>query len=361
MEIPVDNINIPNKGEIMSEQDVGPGPVKPPAPAQMAQFILGLMTPQAIYVAAKLGIADIVATTPASNSELAAATKSHAPSLARLLKFLASVGIFSEDAAGKYQQTPLSDVLRTDHPQSMRGTAIAFGSGFMWRAFGDLSATITTGQPAFNHVFGMSFFEYLAAHPEDAAIFNAAMTSTSSIEVPAIIAAYDFSGFERIVDVGGGEGALLHGILSANPNLRGVLFDLPSVVAGAVSLQNGSVAERCEIVGGDFFQGVPAGADVYFMRVVIHDWNDDDALKILTNCRRAISADGKLLLVESVLKPANRPDLARFNDLTMLVVAPGGRERTAAEFGELLREAGFSLTRVISATELTSIIESRPA
>jgi hypothetical protein len=343
---------------MMSEQNSQS--VQPPPSAQMFQFILSLMIPQAIHVAAKLGIADIVAKTPATVDELATATKSNAPSLDRLLKFLSSLGIFSEDASGKYQQTPRSDTLRKDHPQSVRGAAILFGSGILWRAFGELSATIAAGQPAFNHVFGTSFFEYLGAHPEDATIFNAAMTSISSVELPLIVAAYDFSGLERVVDVGGGEGALLHGILSANPKLRGVLFDLPSVVAGAASLRNGSIAERCEIVGGDFFQAVPEGADAYLMRVVIHDWNDEDALKILKNCRRAIPAHGKLLLVESVLKPPNEPDLGKFNDLIMLVVAPGGRERTEAEFTDLLRKAGFALTRVIPATGITSIVESRP-
>jgi hypothetical protein len=333
---------------------------QPPPTVQMFQFILSLMVPQAIHVAAKLGIADIVAKAPATADELAATTQSNAPALSRLLKFLASVGIFSEDSSGSFQQTPLSDVLRADHPQSVRGAAIAFGSGLLWKAFGELSSTIATGKPAFNHVFGTSFFEYLAAHSEDATIFNAAMTSVSSVELPSVVAAYDFSGFERIVDVGGGQGALLHGILSANPKLRGVLFDLPSVVAGAESLGSGPIAERCEIVGGDFFQEIPEGADAYLMRVVIHDWNDQDALKILKNCRRAIPEHGKLLLVESVLRPPNQPDPGRFNDLTMLVMAPGGRERTEAEFTQLLSEAGFALMRVLPATGLTSIVEARP-
>jgi hypothetical protein len=342
----------------MSEQSTQS--MQPPPSAQMFQFILSLMIPQAIHVAAKLGIADIVAKAPATIDDLAAATRSNPPALSRLLKFLASVGIFSEDPAEKYQQTPLSDALRGDHPQSVRGAAVFFGSGCLWKAFGELSATVATGEAAFHHVFGTSVFEYLAAHPEDAAIFNAGMTSVSSLELPLIVAAYDFSGFARIVDVGGGEGALIRGILEANPKLRGVLFDLSSVVAGAVSLRKGSIADRCEIVGGDFFQAVPEGADAYLMRVVIHDWNDEDALKILKSCRRAIPAHGKLLLVESVLKPPNQPDPGRFNDLVMLVMAPGGRERTETEFADLLRKAGFSLTRVIPATGLTSIIESQP-
>jgi hypothetical protein len=186
------------------------------------------------------------------------------------------------------------------------------------------------------------------------------MTSISSVELPQIVAAYDFSAFDRIVDVGGGAGALLHGILSANPKLRGVLFALPSVVAGADRLRSGSLAARCEIVGGDMFQSVPEGADAYLMRVVIHDWSDEDALKILKNCRKAILAHGKLLLVDSVLKPINQPDPGRFNDMSMLALTAGGRERTEDEFGDLLQQAGFKLDRVIPATGLTSIVEAQP-
>lgn len=334
--------------------------IEPSASARMFQFIMGFMAPQAIHVVAKLGLADIVAKAPATAEELVAATKTNAPALSRVLKFLASLEVFSDDDAGRYRQTRLSETLRTDHPQSLRGMAVAFGSEFLWGPFGALSEAVTTGKPAFNHVFGTSFFEYLAAHPEDAAAFNAAMTSVSSIELSAIIAAYDFSAFERVVDIGGGQGALLQGILLANPRLRGVLFDLSAVVAGAGALRTGVLADRCEVVGGDFFQAVPEGADGYLMRVVVHDWNDEDALKILKNCRAAIRPDGKLLLIESVLKLLNQPDPARFNDLIMLVLAPGGKERTEAEFGELLREAGFSLARVIPATGLTSIIESQP-
>src|SRR5262249_17147239 len=198
-----------------------------------------------IHVAAKLGIADIVSITPKTADELAAATNSHAPSLRRVLRFLASVGVFSEDASGKYQQTPLSDTLRSDHPVSLRGSFVAIGSAFLWRAWGDLLTTVATGQPAFNHVFGTSAFEYLPEHPDDAAAFNAMMTAMSSTDLPAVVAAYDFSKFERLVDIGGGEGSLLHGILLANPKLRGVLFDLPSVVAAAASLLSGSIAPRC--------------------------------------------------------------------------------------------------------------------
>jgi SAM-dependent methyltransferase len=210
-------------------------------------------------------------------------------------------------------------------------------------------------------MYGTSQFEYLAAHPDDAAIFNAAMTFLSSVDLPQILATYDFSHFERIVDVGGGHGALLHGILSANSKVRGVLADLPAVVAGAAALRIGAMADRCEVVGVDFFATVPEGADAYVMKHIIHDWNDEDALKILRNCRRAIRDDGKLLLIEHVLKPPSEPDPGRFFDMAMLVVTPGGRERSEADFRALLRDAGFSLSRGIPTVGPLSIVESRPA
>jgi O-methyltransferase domain len=218
-----------------------------------------------------------------------------------------------------------------------------------------------TGRPAFDRVHGAAIADYLLAHPDQAEIVNAAMTALSSNELAEILAAFDFSRFARIVDVGGGHGMLLHGILSANPRLRGVLADQPSVVASATALRTGPVADRCEIVGIDFFQAVPEGADAYIAKSVIHDWNDSDAIKILKNCWRAISRDGTMLLIERILKPANQPDPAKFVDLAMLVLASGGRERTEAEFRALLGEAGFSLIRVIPTAGALSIIQSEPA
>jgi SAM-dependent methyltransferase len=335
--------------------------VTDPSQLQMSQLILGFMATQAIHVAAKLGIADLVGETPKTADELALATQAHGPSLQRLLRMLTGVGIFTEDEAGRFQHTPLSETLRMDHPQSLRNVAIMWGAPFIWRPWGELYEAVRTGQPAFDHVYGASAFEYLTAHADEAAIFNAATTSISSLTLSALLAAYDFSGFERIVDVGGGQGALLHGILSAHPKLRGVLFDLPAVVAGAAAVRTGALAERCEVVGGDFFQAVPAGADAYVMKYIIHDWNDEDAVQILRNCRRAIRPGGKLLLIEMVLKPSNEPDPGRYADVNMLVLLRG-RERSEAEFRALLREAGFSLTRVIATSALygESIIESQP-
>ena len=228
----------------------------------------------------------------------------------------------------------------------------------MWKAWGSLHETISTGEPAFVRVHGQSFFTYLADHPDDAEIFNAAMTAGSEMSIPAILKAYDFSSLGRIVDVGGGQGALLGGILSANSNVRGILFDFPTVVANATPLLKGELSSRCEVIGGDFFQSVPEGGDAYLLKGIVHDWNDENALTVLKNCRKAISSDGQLLLIESVLKASGEPDPGTFMDVLMLTLV-GGRERTESNFRALLHEAGFNLMRVIQ-TEGPTILESRP-
>jgi SAM-dependent methyltransferase len=322
----------------------------------MWQLINGYRTTQAIYVSAKLGIAELLDQTPQSADELALATKTHAPSLRRLLLMLASVGIFAEDPAGKFRHTSLSEILRRKDPLSIRDFAIMSGSEFFWRPWGELYESVRTGQPAFDQVHAAPAFQYFTAHSDHAAIFNGAMTSLSSWLCGMLVQAYDFARFDRIVDLGGGRGGLLHAILSANPKLHGVLADLPAVVADAASLQEPAIAGRCEIVAVDFFDSVPEGADGYIMKNVIHDWNDVDGLK---NCRRAIRPDGKLLLCEAALKASNQPDPARSSDLNMLVML-GGRERTVGEYQVLLADAGFSLTRVISTASPMSIIESQP-
>jgi len=217
-----------------------------------------------------------------------------------------------------------------------------------------------SGRSAFEHVFGASIFEYLAAHPDDADVSNAGMTSASVNDAAAVVAAYDFSRFDRIVDVGGGHGGLLRAILSANPKLRGVLADRSAVVAGAEALRIAVMADRCEFTGVDFFSSVPGGADAYIMRWIIHDWNDEDSLKILRNCRTAIRRDGTLLIVDAVLKPPNVPDPAKLMDLNMLVLASGGRECIEAEFVGLLTQGDFSLTQRDSSAGELWIIESRP-
>jgi hypothetical protein len=311
----------------------------------------------AIHVAAKLGLADLVASGPKSSDELADATNTLRSSMARLLRALASLGIFVEDATGQYRQTALSDTLRSDHPESMRPSAMMLGAHFVWKPCGALEETVRTGQPAFERLYGASFFEHMAEHPDDAAVFNAAMSSSAD-HLATIVGVYEFSKFERIVDVGGGHGLLLAAILSANPRLRGVLYDLPAVVAGASALRQEPISQRCEIVGGDFFKEVPAGADAYILKGIIHDWNDEAALKILKTCRRAIRPDGKLLIVDAVLTRSTAPASALMDMLMMVLTS--GRERTESEFGSLVQEAGFSMVQVIREGRV-SIIESRPA
>jgi hypothetical protein len=314
----------------------------------------GAMAVQAIHVAARLGLADLVARGPKTVMELAEATRTHGPSLGRLLRALTNLGIFVEDPDGRYSQTALSEALRTDHPQSMRPLAMMLGAGFVWKPSGELDVTIRTGQPAFEHVYGAQFFTHLAEHPDDAAVFNAAMSSLPAY-ITAIVDAYDFSKFERLVDIGGGHGALLVGILTANPRLRGVLYDLPGVVAGASVPP--TVADRLEIVAGDFFEVAPAGADAYVLKGIIHDWNDASGVAILKNCRRAIRPEGRLFILDNVLTPSSDPASALMDVLMMVLT--GGRERTESEFRSLLREAGFSLENIIP-TAGASILESRP-
>ncbi len=333
-------------------------PQKNASPSTQLMQLLwpGAVAVQAIHVAAKLGLADLVAAGPKTGVKLSEATRMNGTSLARLLRALTSLGIFAEDTSGRYCQTPLSEALRADHPESIRPLARMLGARFIWEPVGWLEESIRTGQAAFERLHSAPFFRHLAEHPEDAAVFNAAMSSMPSY-IAGIVEAYDFSKFRRIVDVGGGHGALLAAILEANPQTHGVLQDLPLVVAGASALRREGIADRCELVAGDIFDGVPGGGDAYLLKGVIHDWNDEAAVEILRSCRRAIRSDGTLLLLETVLTGSDDPARALM-DLLMMVLT-GGRERTEREFRALLQDASFSLTRVIS-TRGHSILESRP-
>ena len=315
---------------------------------------------QAIHVAATLGIADLLEDAPRSAEELAEATGTHAPALYRILRALASVGVFVEEPDGRFGLTPPAEYLRSDVPGSVRAWAMLIGRPSFWTSWGHLLAVARNGEPAFPELYGTSVWEYLAAHPEEGAIFGAAMTGLSAGVVEAVAQSYDFSGAGVLVDVGGGEGALLAAILAANPSMRGVLFDLPHVVAGAKDrLDRAGVADRCEVVGGSFFEAVPEGADAYLLKSVIHDWDDASAIEILSKCRAAMADTGRLLVVERVIRPGNEPDRAKFADLYMLV-ALGGRERTAEEYERLFAEAGFRLTDVIDTGSSFYVVEGVP-
>ena len=328
-----------------------------PPEAFLTQLAFGAMMTQALYVAARLGVADLLATKPQTVGELAAATKTHERSLYRLLRSLASAGIFQEIEPKVFAHTPYSEPLRSDAPGSIRNGAIFMGEEWHWRVWSGMLYSVQTGKPAWGHVHGAEVFDYLAENPRQAEIFNNAMTDMSVVTAPAIVEAYDFSGIETLTDIAGGHGYLLAQVLRANPTMKGILFDVPPVIAGAGALlEKEGVGERIEKVSGDFFAAVPKNADAYMMKHIIHDWDDERATKILQNIREAMAEDGKVLIIEVVVPEGNEPHYSKLLDLEMLV-SPGGVERTAREYGELLAAAGLRLTRIIQTKSPFSIIE----
>ncbi len=322
-----------------------------PSPQQLEELyrlMSGYRVSQAIYVAAKLGIADLLEEGPQGTDELAQATGTHAATLYRVLRYLVGVGLFEEVAPRRFTLTPLGAGLRTDLPGSIRPMALMLLDQASWQPWGQLLYSVQTGETAFEHVHGMGRFDYLAEHPDTAAVFNEAMSSNTARSGTAIIDAYDFSGIERLVDVGGGHGLLLATVLQAHPTMRGVLFDRPQVIAGAqATLEAAGVSDRCELVGGDFFAEVPSGGDAYLLRQIIHDWDDARAVAILRNCRRAMGEAGRLLVVERAISPDYRRALPVLHiDLEMLVNV-GGLERTDAEYEALFAAADFRLTSIV--------------
>lgn len=333
--------------------------IGPPPPAALLQMMTGYWLSKAIYVAAKLGVADFLAEGPRNTDELAAVTQTHADALYRVLRALASVGIFSEVAPSRFALTPLAALLRSDTPDSMRALAIMYAEE-QYRAWDDVLHSVRTGQPAFERAFGTRYFDYFATHPEASRVFNEAMVGWTTQVTDAVVAAYDFSPFGVVADVGGGHGALLAAILTCNPVARGILFDLPQVVEGAESfLTAAGVVDRCTRTGGDFFAEMPAGADAYVLSQILHDWDDERSVAILRQVRRAMPDHGKLLVVELVLPEGNDPFLGKWLDLHMLVLL-GGQERTVAQYTTLLREAGFELAGVVPTSAQQSIVEALP-
>jgi hypothetical protein len=331
---------------------------KEASPAErIAQMAAGYWVSQALYVAAKFSIADRLANEPRAAADLAAECGAHPQALYRLLRALASLGIFSQRSDERFELTPLAQPLRSDVPDSKRAMVLMTGEE-QFRAWGELLYSVTTGKKGFDRVFGQPLFEYLAERPEQAKLFDAAMVAIHGRETPAMLAAYDFSRLGTIADIGGGNASVLVTILAQHPRLRGILFDLPNVVARAQEpIQAAGLADRLQAVAGSFFERVPSGADAYMMRHIIHDWDDEQSLTILRNIHRAAPAGGKLLIVESVIRPGNDPDFAKLLDLTMLVI-PGGQERTEDEYRQLLASGGYELQRIIPTTTGVSILES---
>ena len=328
-----------------------------PPPVKLLHLMIGYWMSQAVYVAAKLGIADLLRDGPRTSAALATACQAHPDALYRLLRTLASRGVFTELDARTFALTPMAEWLRTDHPGSLRPLALMYGEEH-YQAWGNVLSSIQTGEPAFEQHFGVSYFQYLADHPESAATFDAAMTGYAAQVARGVVDAYTFSGSSLVVDVGGGQGTLLAAILAANPHLRGILFDLPPVIASAAPLREAAgVGDRWQTIAGDFFEAVPRGGDVYIVAHILHDWDDERGRTILQNCRAAMARTGRILIVDMVLPPGNAPSDSKLADLHMLVLFRG-RERTEAEFRDLLASADLTLTRVIATTSGPSIVEA---
>jgi hypothetical protein len=328
-------------------------------PPEMAflQMLTGYWLSQAIYVAARLGIADLLKDRPQTSAELASATGTHGATLYRLLRALASCGVFAEDEQKRFRLTPLAAPLQTG-PGSMRALTLHLLESPTWLAWNGLLGSVQTGETAFLRVHGTEVFPYYGAHPESAQPFNQAMIEASQVVGEAVRRAYDFSVFDEIVDVGGGQGGLLTAILQGSPGLRGVLFDQEAVVEGARGrvLALGLV-DRVKIVAGNFFDRVPESADAYLLKYIIHDWDDRRSLVILRNVERAMRKEGKLLLIEGVVPGGNDPSFSKLGDLHMLVMT-GGRERTAQEYRQLLDRAGFKLERIVPTESPVSVLEA---
>ena len=335
-----------------------------PAPAlTLIDLLNGYRVTQALYVAARLGIADRLADGPQGSEELARATGADAGALRRLLRALVSFGVFAEEADGRFALTEVGALLRDDVPGSLRAGVIFFGDRRHWKAWAELEGSVISGKTVWGPRAAHAFFEMNARDPEGAAIFNAAMTSLTSAFDGAVVAAYDFSRLGTLVDVGGGQGALISSILRANPGLRGVLFDIPPVIEGAKRRVAG-LGDRLELVAGDVFASVPPGGDAYLLKWIIHDWDDEHSLTILRNCHRAMAPGARLLLVERVvperIDPSADTQSTLLADLNMLVLT-GGHERTAAEYRTLLGGAGFALERIVPTATPLGVIEATRA
>ena len=324
----------------------------------LGQMIFGKWVSMSLSVAARLRIADHLANGPRSVEELSRATTTHQPSLYRLMRALASVGVFRSNDQEQFELTEVGALLRSGIPGSMRGVADYCGEMWSWRAWESMQHSIETGETAFDSVFGESVFEYLSKHPEESAVFNEGMTGFSGTAALAIIETYDFSRFQSIIDIGGGHGHLLASILREFVKLRGAVFDSTHVVKGSHdTFHKFGVADRAESIGGDFFREVPAGFDAYLLKHIIHDWNDNDCGRILQTIRRASSAGTTLLIFEMVIPPGDEPHPGKLLDLEMLVVA-SGQERTATEYQSLLSANGFRLERIIPLRSPLSIVEA---
>ena len=330
-----------------------------PTVSNLGQLLSGYWVSQAIYAAAKLGLADLVRDNPQTAEQLATATQTQAGPLYRLLRALASVGVFREDEQHRFALTPLAEQLRADAPNSQKALAIMCGEEH-YVSWSEILYSLRTGKPAFDKIYGKGVFDWLSTHPEQAAVFDQAMVDIHGRETEAMLDAYDFSTIGVLADVGGGNGSLLRGVLARHKNMQAMLCDLPGVIERATPLiAAAGLSDRMRTVATNFFEKVPAGGDAYLMRHIIHDWDDEKSLVILRNVRQALRPEGKLLLIESVIRPGNEPHPAKLLDLNMLVI-PGGQERTEAEYRRLFDASGFRLASITPTKSAIDVVEARP-
>jgi hypothetical protein len=313
----------------------------------------GYWAPRCLHVVAELGIADRIGEEPRTAEAMAVEVGAHAPSLSRLLRAVASLGVF-EEVDGRYRHSPASLLLRSDHPQSQRSFVRMMGMAVHWAAYGELEHAVRTGESAMSRIAPGGTFEFFASHPHESRLFDEAMTAKSQEQIRAVLAAYDFSGFELIADVGGGRGHLLRSVLAANQAARGILCDLPHVVSTVAE----AGSERLTVQALDFFKDPMPSCDAYLLSNVIHDWGDEDCISILKSVRHAARPSAKLLLVEMIVPESPGPHLAKLLDIEMIVMTNGGRERTRAEFERLFAAAGFRLEKVVPTATQTVIIQA---
>jgi len=329
--------------------------------ATLTTLLWGSYLAHAMHVVAELGVADVLADGPQPVAAVAERVGAQTEPLSRILRTLAAAGVFTEGPPGFYALTDIGELLRSDVPGSLRDYAMLFGSELFVRAADAMAGAVRSGKSGVELVFGVPLYGYLAQHADAARVFDRGIASGSSMDDAAVLAAYDFAGVRVLADVGGGQGSLLATILEAHPAMRGLLVEREQVLSGSRTLLAArGVLDRCEVIAGDFFTVVPAGADAYLLKSVLHNWDDEHALSILRTCRQVISPSGRLLVIDPVLPPGDAPSANKMFDLVMLSLNAGGRERTETEIGGLLTRAGFALQRVLPAVWRQSIVEATP-